>query len=135
MYVSSMRLPSLGAFWSTGVRCIAVQVTCLFFNGRNPWNNRDVDTTLRYPTSIKTKRVLDVGGALFASCRLTGRAMGIQYRRRRRGTSSERRHGTRVRRPTEARFDCQPTPNPKLGTTLLRPAYSPSPSVPHSDKG
>ena len=46
--------------------------------------------------------------------RLAGDTRGVTVvRGRRRGTSPGRRLGTRVRRPTEARFDCQPTPNPE----------------------
>ncbi|KOC67591.1 hypothetical protein WH47_10366 [Habropoda laboriosa] len=61
--------------------------------------------------------------------------MQCRVRRRRRRTSPERRLGTRVRRPTEARFDCRPTPNPKLNSTPLCSTYPLSPSVPHRDKG
>lgn len=52
-----------------------------------------------------------------------------------RNVTPKRRHGTRVRRPTEARFGCRPTPNPKLDSTLLRPTNPPSPSVPHTGLG
>ena len=84
---------------------------CLY-ERMNRGQRRDVNENFTI-TERREKMCVLVEGTSFASCRLTDRGTGCGCRRRRRGTSPGRRLGTRVRRPTEARFDCQSTPNPE----------------------